>query len=71
MNTMYVVKGICTLKIEGTAKILDENGKTVRSENLGDVPEFQVPLESILPMPEDGQCGVHFTLEDIFRPFNS
>lgn len=71
MNTMYVVKGICTLKIEGIAKILDGDGKVIRSENLGDVPEFQVPLETMLPMPSDGECGVQFTLTNIFQPFNS
>jgi len=70
MGKVYYVKAIATIKLEGVAKIMDAEGQILRTENLGDVGEFTVPVESVLPIPKDGQCGVGFTLEDIFRPFN-
>ena len=70
MTEHYFVKGVATVKIEGVAKIIAADGKTIRSENLGDVPAFKLPIETLLPMPTDGECGVQFTLANVFRPFN-
>ncbi len=71
MNAFYKVQAVATIKLVGTASILDGHGKTVRCEDLSKVDAFEVKTETILPIPEHGQCGIQFTLADIFGPFNT
>lgn len=76
MNERYTVEALVTLKFDGVARIVDENGKILREHNLGDVPAYQVPLQVDLPCPPvvegvKAKCGVQFKLEDIFMPWNT
>lgn len=70
MTDLYKIEAVATVKLVGTASIINKHGKTIRCEDLGKVEAFQVGVETTLPIPEDGQCGVQFILADIFRPFN-
>ncbi len=72
----YTVNATVTLKFDGVAKIIGEDGEVLREHDLGDVPAYQVPVSVDLPCPivPEGikaKCGVQFKLEDIFQPWNS
>lgn len=62
----FLLKGTATIRMEGTARVVDADGETVRVVNLADLGEVTVPLESANGFWPKDLCGIKFEIDNVF-----
>lgn len=63
----FLVKATATIRLEGKAKIVDIDGKTVRELDLASLGEVVVKVDSVNTYWPDSERGIGFHIKDVWE----